>query len=415
MRYPMKVLHVMSEFPYPPDNGIRADIWGRLRAMNRLGYSIDILVMRQKLIPEERHVAEMRGLVNSLQFVERRPLRKCLATIIPTAIARNKALAELPLCRQYNLTLAEGDDTLPIFANPWLQSKLHVLRVHDDQSAWMWAAAKSEENLLRRQFCRLEAMRFALFSRPAYRRVDSLWFISQSECQDYTVTQPTGAAKAVWLPASISFGEEPRRCTALSKRVLFVASFCISLNREALRWYLKEVHRGLIHDPEYELAVAGSTNGRPSAYRFAEEIKAEPRCRVHVDLEELTSLYNDCAVFINPMQRGTGVKLKNVHAIERRIPVVTTSVGNEGSGFIDKEHVRVADTPADFMSAITELLNNQGSAEQMAARAYCYLAKHYDCEANIHRLVTNLAPPIVPFADGRSGSFAYRRSYNSSG
>ena len=56
---PMKVLHVMPEFPYPPDAGGRADIWNRLRMMSHLGYGIDGLVMEQKRVPEERRVAEM--------------------------------------------------------------------------------------------------------------------------------------------------------------------------------------------------------------------------------------------------------------------------------------------------------------------------------------------------------------------
>lgn len=404
----MKMLHVMSEFPYPPNNGMRADIWDRIRAMSRLGYSIDIVVTSQKPAPETRHVAELRALVSGLQFVERRPLRKCLATVAPTLIARNKTLAEVPLRGQYDLTLAEGDGAFPIFENPQLQTTLRVLRVHNNESAWMWAAAKTEEGFLRKQLCLLEALRFVPFSRSAYRHVDSLWFISQSECQRFVATHPAEAPKAAWLPPSIVFGDGPKRSVARSKRVLFVASFHISLNREALRWYLKEVHARLTQDPEYELVVAGSTSGRSSANLFVEELKRQSRCRVHVDVGDLTSIYNQCAVFVNPMQIGAGVKLKNVHAIERRVPVVTTVVGNDGSGFIDKEHVRVADTPTAFASAIAELLNDQRSREGIAARAYSYLTAHYDCEANIQRLCTNLvsqnsqcsAPQVFPGREG---------------
>jgi polysaccharide biosynthesis protein PslH len=388
----MKILHVMSEFPCPSLNGIRADIWDRIRAMCRLGHRIDTVVMKQKLPPEAHDVAHLRQYVNSLEFVERRPLRRCLATIRPTAVARNGALADLRLCREYDVTLAEGDDTLPIFENPRLQTKQRVLRVHNNEAAYYWAAGKTEENFLRKQFCRLEALRFLAFSRLAYRLVDSLWFISRSERQEFIASQPSAAAKAVWLPPSIAFGNEPKPCVAESKRVLFVASFYIPLNREALRWYLKHVHERLFDDPDYELVVAGSTGGRPSAYRFAEEVKRERRCSIELDVGDLTPLYNECAIFVNPMQRGAGVKLKNIHAIERRIPVVTTSVGNDGSGFIDEEHIRVADTPEDFASAIRELLNSYRLRQQLAAQAYCNLTKEYNCEANIRRLIANLVP-----------------------
>jgi glycosyltransferase involved in cell wall biosynthesis len=388
----MKVLHVMSHFPCPPDNGARADIWARLQAMNRLGYSVHALVIAQKVPPNERHVAEMRGLVSSLRFVERRPLRKCLATITPTFISRNFSLSEVPLTGQYDLTLMETEDTVPICDNPSLKTNLRVLRVHNDEIAYLWKFAKAEENFLRRQFFRLEALRMILYSRSAHSRMDSLWFISQSECQRFITDYPKAAAEAVWLPPSIELEDRPTLSPVYCKRVLFVGNFYTSLNREGLRWYLDQVHPILARDPDYDLVVAGSTQERPAAKSFAEELRRETRCAVHVDLEDTKSLYQNCAVFINPMRGGAGVKLKSVHAIGRGLPVVSTSVGNEGSGFADKEHVRLADTPAEFASAVTDLLDDSGAREQLVLRAYKQLNKLYNCEANIRRLITNLVP-----------------------
>jgi len=390
LRHSMKILHVMPHFPYPPDNGARADIWARLRAMNNLGYSVDALVVAQKATPKERHVTEMRSLVSTLQFVERRPLRNCLATITPTFISRNSKFSELPLTEQYDLTLMETEGALPICDNPLLKTTLRVLRVHNDEITYMWELAKAEENFLRKQFVRLEALRMVPFSRSAYHRVDSLWFISLGECERFIAKHPAAAAKAVWLPPSLVPGDEPKRSTAYCKRVLFVGNFYSPLNREGLRWYLKQVHPLLQQDPDYQLVVAGSTQGCSSAHSFAKDIKQERCCTVLVDLEDTTLLYKDCAVFINPMQGGAGVKLKSIHAIERGIPVVSTSVGNEGSGFADKEHVRLADTPAEFAAAISELLKNYRIGEQMAVRAYSYLTKTYNCEANIRRLISTL-------------------------
>jgi len=75
----MKILHVMSEFPYPPDNGVRADIWGRLQTMSHLGHTIDALVMNTKRVPTSGDTAEMRRFVNDLKFIDRTPLRPLLA------------------------------------------------------------------------------------------------------------------------------------------------------------------------------------------------------------------------------------------------------------------------------------------------------------------------------------------------
>lgn len=381
---------MMPDLPYPPDNGARADIWDRLRAMNRLGYIVHALVMAQKVPPKERYINEMRSLVSSLQFVERRPLGMSLATITPTYIQRNSPLAEVPLRDQYDLTLMEEENTLPICDNPSLQTALRVLRVHNDALAYMWQYAKAEENLVRKLFICLDALRMIPYSKSVHRRVDSLWFISQSECQRFTASHPGAAAKAAWLPPCITLREKPQRTNAHCKRVLFVGNFYTSLNRQGLRWYLNHIHPLVTRDPGYELVIAGSTQGRPAAHLFAEELKQETRCTVHVDLEDTQPLYQDSAVFINPMRSGAGVKLKSVHAIERGIPVVSTSVGNEGSGFEDKVHLRIADTPVEFASALTNLLNDSGDREHLALRAREQLIRLYGCEANIRRLITNL-------------------------
>lgn len=388
----MKVLHVMPDLPCPPDNGARADIWARLQAMKRLGYSVHALVMAQKTSPKERHVTEMRALVSKLQFVERRPLRACLATITPTYISRNAGLSELPLTEQYDLTLMEAEDSLPICDNPSLKTAVRVLRVHNDEIAYLWEFARAEENFLRKQFVRWEALRLIPYARSAHRRVDSLWFISQAECQRFIANHPGAATKAAWLPPSIVLGDQPQPNTANGKRVLFVGNFYTSLNRDGLRWYLSQVHPLLLRDPDYELVVAGSTQGRSAAKSFADELKREVRSTVHVDAEDTKPLYRNCSVFINPMRAGAGVKLKSVHAIERGIPVVSTSVGNEGSGFNDRDHVRIADTPAEFASAVTALLEDPCAREQMARRAQEQLKRLYSCEANIQRLIANLFP-----------------------
>src|ERR1700757_1843854 len=99
----------MSEFPFAPNNGVRADIWGRIRAMNHLGYSVDVVVTKQKPTPGTHDVTELQALISSLQFVERRSLGESLARIVPTAIARNRNLAKVPLPGHYDLTLAEGE------------------------------------------------------------------------------------------------------------------------------------------------------------------------------------------------------------------------------------------------------------------------------------------------------------------
>jgi glycosyltransferase involved in cell wall biosynthesis len=403
----INILQVMPEFPCPPDNGIRADIWDRLRAMRRLGYRVHALVVKQKTSPDKSYVQQMRDLVENLDFIERRALRQSLITIAPTFASCNCLLAEFPLTQKYDVVLVEGEHVVSIYDNPRLQVDLRVLRVHNDESAYLWELAKTERRILRRQFLRLEALRQLPYSASAYRRSHSLWFISQAEYRSFVTKYPTQASKAAWLPAAVESGEWPKRHAVRSRKVLFVCSLDTELNQEGIRWYLKEVHPNLIPIPGYELVIVGSTQRRPAALAFADHIKRQRRCSIHVDVQHLAPFYEDCAVFVNPMRRGAGVKLKSVHAIAWGIPVVSTSAGNEGSGFSDKYHVRIADSAKDFAAAISELFENCTAAEQMAARAHHYFRNLYDCDANIQRLFTSLIPRH-PAESDRAGDGLFR-------
>lgn len=383
----MNVLHVMPDFPLPADNGARADVWSRIVAMKSLGYSIDVLVLGQKIRPSPTYVTSVRRVVDSLHFVERRPLRKCLLTRQPTYISRNATLSDHPLTRDYDVTIMEAEDTIAITDNPTLCTGLRVLRVHNDEIRYLREFLKAEENFARRQFLRLELMRLKPFVQVAHERVDQLWFISDNEWQRFVAMHPNAAHKAAWLPPSIEIRKTPSREAAQNKRVLFVGNIYTSLNRDALRWYMRHVHPALERDADYELVVAGSTQSREAAKVFADELRRQPRCTVYVDIADPTALYDSCAVFVNPMRAGAGVKMKSIHAIERCIPVVSTSIGNEGTGFQNAEHVKIADSAEEFIVAITELLNDRCLRAAQAERAYHHLIARYDAVANISKLM----------------------------
>jgi polysaccharide biosynthesis protein PslH len=382
----MKILHVIPDFPFPPDNGARADVWSRIVAMKSLGYSVDVLVIAQKRTPSPEEISEVRHLVDSLHFIEPKPRYKCIVRRIPTYIARNASLTQHRLTKEYDLTLMEAEHTFAITQNPTLQTKRTVVRVHNDEIAWLREAMKLEENTARKQLLRLELVRLKPFIRTVHERVDQLWFISEFEWQAFVTDRPDLKHKTAWLPPSLQISQAHRRVDPENKRVLFVGNLYTSLNRDALRWYLEHVHSLLLNTPGYELVIAGSTHDREVGRRFAEQLKRNERCTVHMDIPDPTELYEKCSVFINPMRAGAGVKMKSIHAIERRIPVVSTAVGNEGTGFLSGEHLKIADTAEHFAAAIKELVNDSSLRKVQAERAYEHLLTRYDAAKNIRQL-----------------------------
>jgi glycosyltransferase involved in cell wall biosynthesis len=159
------------------------------------------------------------------------------------------------------------------------------------------------------------------------------------------------------------------------------------LNRDAVRWYLQQVHPLLLDLPRYRFLVAGNASGSPAAAALADQLRQAQRTLVYLDQNDLEPLYNDSAVIVNPMQRGSGVKMKTLHALQKGLPLVTTTVGAEGTGIQDFNQARISDDPRQFADAIRDLLANPDHARALTQQATTFLSARYDAIANLAALL----------------------------
>jgi glycosyltransferase involved in cell wall biosynthesis len=63
-------------------------------------------------------------------------------------------------------------------------------------------------------------------------------------------------------------------------------------------------------------------------------------------------------ISVVPLRYGAGTKRKLVQALATGTPTVSSTIGIEGLGLSDREHVLVADDPAGFAAAVTTLLQD---------------------------------------------------------
>jgi polysaccharide biosynthesis protein PslH len=83
------------------------------------------------------------------------------------------------------------------------------------------------------------------------------------------------------------------------------------------------------------------------------------------------------AVFICPLRSGSGTRFKLLEALACGCPVVSTTIGAEGLGAVDGEHMLLRDDPQAFAQAVLNLLADpeRGAAMGRAGRAWV-VAKH---------------------------------------
>ena len=158
--------------------------------------------------------------------------------------------------------------------------------------------------------------------------------------------------------------------------LLFVGNFWHAPNVDAVTAFHRDTWplvRAAV--PGIHLTVAGSAP--------PEEILALAADDVTVTgwVPELESYMAQAMISIAPLRYGAGIKGKIVQAIAAGLPVVTTTIGAEGMGLTDGEHLLVADDPADFAAAIARLHTDEELWYRLATEAPKPLASRMGPEA----------------------------------
>lgn len=159
--------------------------------------------------------------------------------------------------------------------------------------------------------------------------------------------------------------------------LIFVGGFGHAPNLTGLVWFLDKVWPIIAeHNPEIKLHIVGSN----TPYAIKERASDSILVHGHISDEDLRALYSAPLISIAPLLFGAGVKGKVVEAIRWGLPVVTTSVGNQGLDGIESG-ILVADTPAEFIDKVNELMQDIDLYNFLSNSGIYYVRKNYSTSA----------------------------------
>lgn len=148
-------------------------------------------------------------------------------------------------------------------------------------------------------------------------------------------------------------------------RILFVGNLSFSANTDGLLRFAKEGW-GHLSDrvPKATLTIVG-LNPTAEVRNLAREFGFSLRANVPT----LKTFYEACDVVIAPILFGSGTRIKILEAMAYGRPVVSTTMGAEGMGLINGEHLLIADTMVDFAKALVRIAQNPSLGAELAVKA----------------------------------------------
>jgi hypothetical protein len=364
-----KLLLVSGYFPYPATHGGKVDVWNRILGLHQLGFQIDLLYTDTLNITNEE-LSFVKKYVQNFFQAERNNKIIDLFKEKPLQVISRSSLKSIEINKKYDYLILEGDYVAEVIENNSIKYKKLIIRSQNDEAIYFRNLAKSTSNVFKKFYFNLESSKFKKFAKKNYNKADRIWFISKEEELSY------GFKNSIWLPSPFSISEIKTQ-ELTSKNVLFIGSLFMPNNIEGLNWYLNNVHTSLCKNvKDYKLIIAGSTN-KTNTVALSKRLNSFTNIEFHFDILSLENLYKQASVFINPMFHGAGVKIKSINAIINGMPLVSTSIGVEGTGLINKKHFLLADIAKEFEERVTDLLYNKLDKKELVINGQSYLKENH--------------------------------------
>lgn len=237
---------------------------------------------------------------------------------------------------------------------------------------------------------RWEASKVRAYEAAVAPLFDEAWVISEADGTEIRRLAP-GARVAV-VPNGVDeslFSIEPTR----SKRpvILFVGNLAIPHNVDALellaREILPRVREAL---PDVSARVVGHSAG-PDIQSLARACGLDLIGYVPA----LEDAYRGAAVFAAPLRFAAGVQNKILEAMASGLPVVTTSLGNQGLGAEDDREIFVRDDPAAFAETLIQVLKDGELGSAVGERARSFVRKNYRWDRVVERAEQLVVEPVL--------------------
>jgi len=174
----------------------------------------------------------------------------------------------------------------------------------------------------------------------------------------------------------------PRPSVAETNAIVFSGNLEYHPNVEAVRWFRTRIWPRIREEaPGLEWRLLGSN---PAA--VARFTGGDPRIRVVGHMEDAIASLAEAKVCIAPLLSGSGTRFKILEAWAAGRAVVSTTLGAEGLGARDGEHLLLADDPEDFAAAVLRLWNDASLRRRLGDAGWAHYHDRFTWQAAWRKL-----------------------------
>ncbi len=384
----MRILQICARIPYPVEDGGSVYVFNTTKYLSKLGHDVHLASFYSELHSQDPEAIKKyckiyheKGDFKSYSFFS---VIKATITRKPISIQHRmkpKIMKGIlaTINSEFDLIIFEGLHTLNFLrlVKEKFPNTPVLLRHVNVEFELLKLNAKNESNILKKLFLNDQSRLMRKFELDMLTKVDALTFISEKDANKLTKLVAFSTPFLINPPGAeadypIDF-EKRGNCNLIA-----FSNWKWTPNIDGLNWFLKNIWKALKKQhPEVKLTLAG--NDLPEYLK--NELPADISYLGFV--ENISELNKKHAIQIVPLISGSGVKLKVIEGLSFGNPIVSTSFGVDGINVENGIHFELADTPNEFLSKISMLLNNKERRKKLSENSTELIANQYSWEKQI--------------------------------
>ncbi len=390
----MKILQLCKKFPYPLKDGESIAVTYLSKALHELGCEITLLCMNTtkhytdvQTLPQhfnhykEIHASDLDNSIKPLDAFKNlfskdsyhvsRFVSEDYEKKLTTLLQEN----EFDIIQLETLYLAPYVDTIRNYSDAIITMRAHNVE-HE-----IWERIKNNTRLLPKKwyisYLTKKLKRFEIENLNTY---DYLIAVTDKDLSTFKkLGYKNGAiASPIGIDISAYKGEEvSHECQSMC----FIGSLDWMPNLEGVDWFLQNVwEKAKQENKQLEFHIAGRNT--PNSIRSLKD----NMLKVHGEVPSAINFIKSHPIMLVPLFSGSGMRVKILEGLALGRIVITTSLGLEGIDAKHKQEVLIADTPQEFLDAISFCQSYPRKVKEMSARAMVFVEKYYNNHHNAHNL-----------------------------
>jgi glycosyltransferase involved in cell wall biosynthesis len=239
-----------------------------------------------------------------------------------------------------------------------------VYRAHNvEQDLWFMAAKKTFNPILKIVLY-WQGQLVARLENNLLDTAHVVWTLSKDDKTRFLQLRPN--LKIELIPVGMEFQMRKGRKISNKIQLLFLGKLDWPPNRDGLKWFLKEVWPFIDID-KFELNIVGSGNAD-----WINKYLNEKNIKFLGFVKDLNEIFQTMDISIVPVHFGSGTRIKVLECVSKGMPLLSTSMGVQGSDLTPLDYYR-AETAQDWINSLATL--NLEEAEKKSKTAFDKFSK----------------------------------------